>query len=151
MLLRHPEVQEAVVYGVWEQANGEASPSQNIRAYIVKAKGSDLTAQDVDKFLAQQAPALQSLSGGAVFLEIITKATVSLELLVRQNHSCGMSNDRPRIINPTRDYSSSIVHLSLRLRTVSRSHRLLCIRHMIRKIACLKIQVGSRSNMASPS
>ena len=83
MLLRHPDVQEAVVHGVWEHANGEISPKQTIRAYIVKAKGSDFTTEDVHKFLAQQAPAMNGLSGGVVFLDSIPKTTVSLELLVR--------------------------------------------------------------------
>ena len=81
--MRHPDVQEAVVQGVWEHTNGEISPKQTIRAYIVKAKGCDLTTEDVHKFLAQQAPAMNGLSEGVVFLDNIPKTTVSLELLMR--------------------------------------------------------------------
>ena len=96
VLLSHPDVLETVVYeaspihdgsfdGSFEgkQASGETFGSQRLRAYIVKAKGSNLTAQDVDSFLAQQAPAMKSLSGGVVFLDSIPKTTVSLKLLLR--------------------------------------------------------------------
>ena len=92
VLLSHPEVLETVVYGASQtedgsfegkQAGGETFCSQSIRAYIVKAKGSNLTAQDVDNFLVQQAPAIKRLSGGVVFLDSIPKTTVSLELLLK--------------------------------------------------------------------
>ena len=91
MLLSHPDVQEAVVYGLSQTqdvpfegkpASGETVRGQNIRAYIVKAKGSNLTAQDVDNYLTQQAPAMKTLSGGVVFLDSIPKTTVSLDLLL---------------------------------------------------------------------
>ena len=48
-----------------------------------------------------------------------------------------MSNDRPRIISPTRDYFSSIIHSPVGPRTVSRSLRLPRIRRMIGKLRIL--------------
>ena len=85
--MRHPDVQEAVVHGVWEHANGEMSPNQSFQSYIVKMKGSVLTAEDVHKYLAQQAPAINGLAGDVVFLDSIPRTTVSLKLLVR-HESC---------------------------------------------------------------
>ena len=87
--MSHPDIQEAVIYGITQeqdgslqekQANGDISRSQKIRAYIVKANGSHLTAQDVEDFFVQQAPAMKNLSGGVVFLDSIPKTTVSPEL-----------------------------------------------------------------------
>ena len=88
VLLSHPHVQDAVVSGVSQTrdaslqetlASAETSPNQNIRAYIVKDKDSDLNAQDVDDFMAQEAPTMPNLSGGVVFLDSIPKTTVGLE------------------------------------------------------------------------
>ena len=122
VLLSHPAIQEAVIYGIppthdssleTKQTNGDLSRLQKIRAYVVKARDSNLTAQDVENFLAQQAPTMKGLSGGVVFLDSIPKTTVSLELLVRRDArmSTMVSNWRRRTTNPIRDWSSSIARL----------------------------------------
>ena len=89
VLLSHPHVQEAVVCGVSQNLNASLEEtlasagtpySQNIRAYIIKDKESSLTAQDVDEFLAQEAPTMHNLSGGVVISDNIPKTTVSSEL-----------------------------------------------------------------------
>ena len=83
VLLSHPDILEAVIYEIPQIQDWHTPSSPRTRAYIVKAKGSNLTSQDVDQFLAQKAPEMKRLSGGVVFLDTIPKTTVSLELLVR--------------------------------------------------------------------
>ncbi len=89
VLLSYTDVLEAVVCGVSQirdisvqenQANGDTCRSLVIRAYIVKDRGSPLTAQDVDGFLAQKPPAMKGLEGGVVFLDCVPKTTMSREL-----------------------------------------------------------------------
>ena len=91
ILLSHPDIQEAVIFGISQThnrsfeskqtTNRHLSSNQKIQAYVVKANGSSLTARDVENFLAHQAPAMKGLlSGGVVFLDSIPKTTVSLAL-----------------------------------------------------------------------
>ena len=86
VLLWHPDIRETVVCGKSPtldaslEASVGTSRSQTIRANIVKDKEFDLTAQDVNGFLAQEVPAMQNLSGGVVFTDSIPKTTVSPDL-----------------------------------------------------------------------
>lgn len=69
LLRSHPEIADAAVIGVPHDKNGEAP-----RAVIVRRVGSDVTEEDVAKFVADKVVKYKQLVGGVQFVETIPKS-----------------------------------------------------------------------------
>ena len=70
LLFSHPKIEEACVVGVPEGAGSEVP-----RAYVV-TKASDLTEEDVKKFVADNLAPYKQLRGGVKFLDEIPKNAI---------------------------------------------------------------------------
>jgi acyl-coenzyme A synthetase/AMP-(fatty) acid ligase len=76
LLDTHPEILEAAVVGVPESdghSSGGIAHSEIPRAYVVLAKGSRLTADDVKEFVKSQLAPYKQLRGGVVFVDELPK------------------------------------------------------------------------------
>ncbi|XP_046655334.1 4-coumarate--CoA ligase 1-like isoform X3 [Daphnia pulicaria] len=78
ILLGHPDIQDAAVAPVPDEAAGELP-----RAYIIKRPGSAVTENDIAKFIADQVSAHKRLRGGVVFVDSIPK-TATGKIMRRQ-------------------------------------------------------------------
>ncbi|XP_046632805.1 4-coumarate--CoA ligase 1-like [Daphnia pulicaria] len=78
ILLTHPDIIEAAVAPVPDEAAGELP-----RAYVVKSPGSTLTEDDVAKFVADKVSAHKRLRGGVVFIKAVPK-TATGKILRRE-------------------------------------------------------------------
>ncbi|XP_017787248.1 PREDICTED: 4-coumarate--CoA ligase 1-like [Nicrophorus vespilloides] len=68
LLRGHPTVQDAAVIGIPDEKHGE-SP----KAFVVLKKGSNTSAEDISKYVAEKVVNYKQLTGGVVFLESIPK------------------------------------------------------------------------------
>ncbi|GFS23347.1 4-coumarate--CoA ligase [Elysia marginata] len=68
LLLTHPDIQDAAVVGVPDQAAGELP-----RAFVVVKPGSDVTEEQVASFVESKVSKTKKLRGGVQFLEEIPK------------------------------------------------------------------------------
>lgn len=69
LLRSHPEIADAAVIGVPHDKNGEAP-----RAVLVRREGSDITEEDIAKFVADKVVKYKKLVGGVQFVETIPKS-----------------------------------------------------------------------------
>ncbi|GFS23355.1 4-coumarate--CoA ligase [Elysia marginata] len=69
LLLTHPDIQDAAVVGVPDQAAGELP-----RAFVVVKPGSDLTEEQVASFVEGKVASWKKLRGGVQFLKEIPKS-----------------------------------------------------------------------------
>ncbi|KAK2707183.1 hypothetical protein QYM36_015012 [Artemia franciscana] len=69
LLAAHPEVVDAAVVGVPDATSGELP-----RAYIVKRKDSNVTANQIADYIAENVAPFKKLRGGVVFTDIIPRS-----------------------------------------------------------------------------
>lgn len=69
VLLKHAGIEDAAVTGVTLKDGSTEVP----RAFVVRALGSDLTAEEVYKFTRRQLASYKALEGGVVFVEEIPR------------------------------------------------------------------------------
>lgn len=66
----HPDILDAAVVGIPHQRNGEAP-----KAFVVKRKESQLTEEEIERFVAGKVVDYKQLTGGVQFLDAIPKNT----------------------------------------------------------------------------